>query len=102
MGIEIAAYIAAASAVAAAGTGIYGAVQASEATGKQEELERERKAQLLSEQKAREEARRRAETQGARIGQGEAGGGRASLTTGLGLGTGDTAGGLGGGTLFGN
>lgn len=99
-GLEVAAIVGATAAATSAGVGVAGAVSAEKRAGRQEALERERKAQLLKEQKARDEARRRAATQGTRAGRGGAGG-RGAVTTGLGLGTGDTAG-FSGGTLFGN
>lgn len=64
----------------------------------QNNLEEERRAQLASEAAAREAAKERASTSGQRVGRG-------SLVTGvggLGFGSGNTAQGIGSGTLFGN
>lgn len=84
-------------------TGIIGGYQAATSTyagrrarNAQENLEKTRQQELAGEAAAREAARAKAATAGRRVGT------RTGFTSGLGFGSGNTAPGLGGGTLFGN
>lgn len=78
------------------GAKIGGAVEAGERREKTRELETERKATLIREQREREAARGRAATRGRRTGI------RGTFAEGLGFGSGTRPFGLGRGTLFGN
>lgn len=87
-------------AAASAGTTAYFAHENANAArdqrSSQEELEKHRRRELANEAAAREAAKAQAATSGQRVGT------RSTFTSGLGFGSGNTAQGLGSGSLFGN